>query len=123
MTLQNTQGTYCTGYDHPAESPPLLEIAKLGLFSLVYLVEFNSQGLNLAQKSCAEMWLQCFRNCSPHGVYGDSMKHCLRTPWRRVGECKVLRLWFMNTESHFVTHMAEVESGFPHNDKQPDGIL
>ena len=51
---------------HPAQPPPLQknEIAKQGLFYLVYLVEFNSQGLNLTQKGCTEMLLLCFHNCS-----------------------------------------------------------
>jgi len=38
------------------------EIGKPGLFHLVYLVGFNSQGLNLAQKGCTETRLLCFRN-------------------------------------------------------------
>jgi hypothetical protein len=40
------------------------EIAKLWLFYLVYLIEFNSQGLNLAPKGCTEMLVLSFHNCS-----------------------------------------------------------
>ena len=31
------------------------------------------------------------------------------------------RLWFLNTQDKLVTHMAAVETGQLHNDKQPDG--
>jgi hypothetical protein len=33
----------------------------------------------------------------------------------------VRQLWYFNTESHFVAHMAEVSAGRGHNDKQLDG--
>jgi hypothetical protein len=61
-----------------ATTTPKNEIAKLVLFYLVYLVEFNFQGLNLAQKSCTEMWLQCFCNCS-HWVKFRFTQSCLNT--------------------------------------------
>src|ERR1700685_2461631 len=34
----------------------------------------------------------------------------------------VKRLWLMNTETHLITHMAEVEGPQGHQDFQPNGI-
>jgi len=50
---------------HPAQPQPTQknEIGKRGLFYLVYLAGFNSEGLNLAQKGCVETRALCFRNC------------------------------------------------------------
>ena len=54
---------------HPAQphTTQKNEIGKLGLFYLVYLVGFNPEGLNLAQKGCMES-----RVCAPATICSKS---------------------------------------------------
>src|ERR1700676_2927867 len=58
---------------------------------------------------------------NPH-FFGELKSQRKTTEYHNYHMPEAKRLWFMNTETHMITHMAEVEGPQEHQDLNPNGF-